>query len=300
MPKNLLSAGMGGPYFAGWYFKHQTRAGRALALIPAIHIDPAGRRSASLQVIAERQSWWLDYPDSKFHAAEKPLRIQLGQNIFSREGIQLDIEQDGLSLHGALGYGPFTPLQSDIMGPFRFFSGMECSHGVISMGHTLAGSLTLKGEKLDFSGGTGYIESDRGRSFPSAYLWTQCVWPGGSLMLSIADIPLPLVHFTGCICAVIYQGREYRLATYRGVRVERWSETGAEIRQGKCRLTAELLAGQGCPLRAPSAGCMDRSIRESLRARMRYCFWSGDRLLFAHTDDHASFEYADKREAFQR
>lgn len=92
-------------------------------------------------------------------------------------------------------------------------------------------------------------------------------------MLSIADIPLPAGHFTGCICAV--------------------------IRQGKYRLTAELLVGQGCPLRAPSAGRMDRTIRESLRAKMRYCFWSGDRLLFTHTDDNASFEYADKREEFK-
>lgn len=303
MLKNPLPAGKRGPYFEGWYFKHQAKTGRALALIPAMHTDSAGRRSASLQVIAEGQSWWLEYPASKFHAAEKPLQIRLGQNAFSRAGIQLDIEQEGLSLHGALRYGPFTPLKSDIMGPFRFLPGMECSHGVFSMGHTLAGSLTLNGENLDFSGGTGYIESDRGRSFPSAYLWTQCVWPGppgGSLMLSIADIPLPVGRFTGCICAVICRGREYRLATYRGVRIEQWSDTGAVIRQGKYRLTAELLEGQACPLRAPNAGSMDRSIRESLRAKMRYCFWSGETLLFAHTDENASFEYADKREAFQR
>lgn len=118
-------------------------------------------------------------------------------------------------------------------------------------------------------------------------------------MLSIADIPLPAGHFTGCICAVIYRGREYRLATYRGVRIEQWSDTGAVTRQGKYRLTAELLEGQACPLRAPSAGRRDRSIRESLRAKMRYCFWSGETLLFAHTDENASFEYADKREEFK-
>ena len=62
------------------------------------------------------------------------------------------------------------------MGPFRFLPGMECSHGVISMGHALEGTLTLNGAVLDFAGGTGYVETDRGRSFPSAYLWTQCAW----------------------------------------------------------------------------------------------------------------------------
>ena len=48
-----------GPYFAGWYLKHQTGSGNALALIPAMHIDAAGRRGASLQVIAGGQAWWI-------------------------------------------------------------------------------------------------------------------------------------------------------------------------------------------------------------------------------------------------
>ena len=286
-----------GPYFAGWYLKHQTASGNALALIPAMHIDAAGRRSASLQVIAGGQAWWIEYPDSEFHAGDKPFLIQLGQNIFSCEGIQLSIEQAGLSLQGALRYGPFIVLNSDIMGPFRFFPGMECCHGILSMGHTLKGALSLNGERLDFSGGRGYIETDRGRSFPRAYLWTQCLWPGGSLMLSIADIPLPVGHFTGCICAVIHQGREYRLASYWGLRILHWSPEGAEISQGKYRLAVQLLEEQGCLLRAPKLGTMERCVRESLKAKVRYSFWRGETLLFSRTDDNASFEYADNRES---
>ena len=173
---------------------------------------------------------------------------------------------------------------------------MECAHGVISMGHPLEGSLTLNGKTMDFSGGMGYIETDRGRSFPSTYLWKQCAWQGncpGSLMLSIATIPLVGVRFTGCICAVRYSGREYRLATYRGARVEQWSGAGAEVRQGKYRLTAELLEGRGCPLRAPVAGVMGRTIRESLCATVRYRFWDGKALLFEHLDRCAGFEYAE-------
>lgn len=50
------------PYFEGWYFKHQNRQGQTLALIPAFHIDNGGHRSASLQVISNDRSWWLEYP----------------------------------------------------------------------------------------------------------------------------------------------------------------------------------------------------------------------------------------------
>ena len=62
------------------------------------------------------------------------------------------------------------------MGPFRLISDMECAHGVISMAHRLEGILNVNGECFDFSDGMGYIETDRGHSFPNAYLWTQCTW----------------------------------------------------------------------------------------------------------------------------
>lgn len=298
MTKYYHGTNQHGPYFEGWYLKHQTKEGNALALIPALHINRAGQRSVSLQVIADSKTWWLEYPDTEFHGAEKVFQIQVEQNHFSDKEIRLNVERNDLSLHGTLRYGPFALLKSDIMGPFRLLSGMECYHGVISMGHSLEGTLTLNGKPIDFSGGMGYIETDRGRSFPSAYLWTQCSWQEhrhNSLMLSIATIPLPVGKFTGCICAVFYNEQEYRLATYRGAQIEQWSRSGAVIRQGKYRLAVELLEGQGHPLRAPVEGKMGRIIYESLRARLRYRFWLGEALLFEHTDHCASFEYTDER-----
>ena len=88
------------------------------------------------------------------------------------------------------------------------------------------------------------------------------------------------------------EGREYRLATYCGARVEQWDAGGAVIRQGKYRLAVELQEGCGCPLRAPAQGVMGRTIHESLRSSMRFRLWQGERLLLDHTDPWASFEYA--------
>ena len=284
-----------GPYFEGWYFKHQNPQGQTLALIPAFHIDREGHCTASLQVISKNQTWWLEYPEAQLQVSRQPFQVQIGASSFGGQGIDLHIQQDNLSLCGSLHYGPFTALRSDIMGPFRFFAGMQCAHGVISMGHSLEGALELNGECLDFSGGTGYIETDRGRSFPSKYLWTQCVWGGperGSLMLAIAAIPLPVGGFTGCICSVLYRGREYRLATYRGAKIEKWSPSGAVIRQGQYRLEVELLNEQRQALRAPVEGRMERTIHESLCAEVRYRFWHGDNLSLQHTDSNASFEYS--------
>lgn len=285
-------------YFEGWYLKHQTPEGRSLALIPAFHIDRAGRRSASLQVLSGGESWWLEYPAEEFQAAEEVFRVRLGENLFDSEGVRLAVEREGLSLHGTLYYGSFSPLCSDIMGPFRLLGGMECAHGVLSMGHPVWGELRLNGQEYRFSAGRGYAETDRGRSFPDTYLWTQCLWGEGSgIMLAVASVSTPVGTFTGCVCAVIWGGREYRLATYRGVRVEAWSAAGAALRQGEYCLRAEVLGARPRSLRAPAEGGMGRTVHESLEARVRYRFWAGEELLFDHTDPWASFEYAAPREA---
>ena len=293
MIRYFHGAGERGPYFEGWYFKLQGKNGEALALIPAFHIDRTGRCSASLQVVARDQTWWLDYPETDFHARPDRLLIRLGKSVFARQGLELCVEGEGLSLHGTLRFGPFRGLNSDIMGPFRFLPKMECSHGVISMTHTLEGQLVQNGTVLDFSGGTGYVETDRGRSFPRRYLWTQCTWQeprDSSVMLSAATIPLPVGSFRGCIGAVVYRGKEYRLATYRGARIRRWDKEGAVIGQGKCRLEVRQMEGRGQPLRAPKEGAMARTVHESLCAAVRYRFWTGGKLLFEHTDPSASFE----------
>ena len=291
----------GKPYFEGWYFKCQTKDGKTIALIPAIHKDGSGQGSASLQVISEDGTCWLEYPEAGFHAVKQPLRISIGLNTFGEEGISLQVERSGLSLHGNLRHGPLTPLQSDIMGPFRFISELECTHGVVSMGHRLDGTLTLNGETLHFSGGSGYIETDRGRSFPDKYLWTQCNWAkpeNTGLMLAVATIPvLKHVRFRGVICSIQYNKREYRLATYKGARIKAWSEHGADIVQGKYRLVVEVLEKQGKPLRAPVEGTMGRIIHESLCSKVRYRFWEKGHLIFDHTDDGASFEYSEKTTA---
>jgi len=291
----------GRPYFEGWYFKCRTKDGKTIALIPAIHKDGSGNGSASLQIISEAGTWWLEYPEAEFHAVRQPLRVSIGHNTFSEDGISLQVERSGLSLHGTLQYGHLNPLQSDIMGPFRFISDLECTHGVVSMGHHLDGMLTLNGETSDFSGGFGYIETDRGRSFPDKYLWTQCNWvnpEGTGLMLAVATIPiLKYVRFTGVICSIYYNKREYRLATYKGARIQTWSEHRTEVVQGKYRLLVEVLEKQGQPLRAPMEGAMGRIIHESLCSKVRYRFWKKEHLIFDHTDDGASFEYAEKTTA---
>jgi len=287
-------AGRHGPYFEGWYLKQQGSEGE-LAVIPAFHQTKKGVRSASIQVITAEGSRLFSFPAQSFAAWPDRFQVRVGGNWFSEEGMHLELEEGGFSLRGDLRYGPLSPPEEDIMGPFRRLPGMECVHGVLSMEHRVDGELVYNGRSWMFRDGRGYLETDRGRSFPRRYLWTQCLWQErqrGSLMLSVARIPVGPVRFTGCICQVDYAGRHWRLATYHGVRVERWSRSGAVIRQGALRLVVDLLEQNASPLRAPAAGDMSRTIHESLCAKVRYRFWADGALVFDHTDGRASYEYA--------
>ena len=179
------------------------------------------------------------------------------------------------------------------MGPFRFFSNLQCNHGVLSMKHKLTGSFTVNGKKMDMTGGTGYVETDWGYSFPSKYLWTQCHFQHfgeNSIMLSVADVPLFKKSIQGCICAILYRGREYRMATYLGVRVIKCEKDEVILKQGKMVLKVTKLGEHSFGLWAPEKGDMSRIIRESPSCKVRYHLWKKGRTVFDVICSYASFE----------
>lgn len=280
-------------YFEGWYFKHQSDTDE-IAFIPGVNFTEKGEKKAFIQVITRDASFQADYPYSAFKVSTRKPIIQIGENIFSYKGIKTDIQAKDFTCRGTIKYAPLTPLQSDIMGPFHFVPRMECNHGVISMKHGLSGTLTLNGRQMDFSNGDGYIEKDWGSSFPQNYMWLQCnrfTNPSCSIMVSIAKIPFAGFHFQGCICAVNFAGKEYRLATYQGVKIVRYSENELLLRQGGYCLRAEMFPDSPQQLFAPRLGVMTRRIRENMSCHARFRFYRGDVLLFDLHSNEAGYEF---------
>ena len=236
---------MGNKRFEGWYFKHQLE-NNTVALIPGRSVN-----GAFIQILLPNGARFY-----KTHGLSvKEDEIYTGNCVFSPHGCKIELP----GVQGKIEYGTITPLRSDIMGPFRFFP-MECRHGVISMAHSLRGSLTVGGTDYIFDGGTGYIEKDSGISFPGSYQWIQCNdFPEPcAMMVSIARIPFGTIHFTGCICAIIYRGREYRIATYNGVRILLANETHICLSQRNLQLNIEISPfNSGHSLKAPVYGLMD-------------------------------------------
>ncbi len=273
--------------FYGWYFKCQSGT-QTFAIIPAVHQE-GKKRNCSIQLITDEDTWTVSYPFDSFR--KKGKNILIGENRFGAKGLRLTVNTPELTVKGKLNFGPLSPLKYDIMGPFAFVPFLECRHSVWSMKHSVCGTVCINRQKFSFQNAWGYWEGDRGRSFPKEYLWTQSCFPNGSIMLSVADIPIAGFHFTGIIGIVLWEGKEYRLATYLGARVAQLREKRIRIVQGRLELEVRLLQENGQPLKAPAKGTMSRTIHESASCRVFYRFGKGKDTLFAFQTDKASFEY---------
>lgn len=285
LEKSLKSNG----YFQGWYFKQQNKE-EVISFIPAIHILKSGKRLFSLQIITPTSSYYLELPIKKFRYNKKGLFIRMGDNYFSKYGCRLNIETNDLKIHGKLWYHSLKPPAYDIMGPFRFVPFMECRHSIYSLHHIVNGKITINRKEIIFVNDIGYIEGDRGCSFPSRYIWTQCNWEDNSIMLSVAEIPLLFGSFTGCIGSLYLDGREYRIATYCGVKLLHISNKKVLLRQGDLTIYVELLDSSDQILRAPQKGNMKRMIHESVASKVRYrCTYKG-RTILDFITNQGSFE----------
>lgn len=110
-------------------------------------------------------------------------------------------------------------------------------------------------------------------------------------MLSIADIPLGALHFTGVIGIVYLHGKEYRLATYLGAKAVKINPEEIIVRQGTFMLMVKPQDFSGYSLRAPVSGAMTQIIHEHPSCRVSYRFEDEGVPLLELDAHNAAFEY---------
>ena len=274
-------------YFCGWYYRCQSD-NQTLAVIPSVHKTGEGD-FCTIQLITDTSTFHTRLPYDDFNKNGDEIRI--GNNRFGKSGVSLDIHAPKFCVEGSVRFGAFAPIRYDIMGPFQYIPFMQCRHSVYSMCHRVDGEIRVNGVPYVFQNAVGYAEGDRGHSFPKEYVWTQCSFPEGALMLSVADIPLGRIHFTGVIGIVLLHGKEYRLATYLGAKAVKIKDGGVIVRQGRLCLTVKQLDPPGFPLQAPVGGAMTRTIHEHPSCKVYYRFTDGDVVLLEFEAPNAAFEY---------
>lgn len=266
-------AGRKEPYFEGWYIRIVTANGRSLSFIPGISLC-SGDSHCFIQIIdSQGGSKYISRPVLDFEYSLDKFFIKVGESTFTEDGFKIEITGKD-NIHGTALFKnkvkyPKSIAHPGIMGPFSYLPILECKHDVIFMRFGVEGEIILNGEKVSFNGAVGYIEKDWGSSFPEPYIWAQSNHFGNSdasFMLSVAKVTVLGMQFTGIISYLYNRGKVYNIATYNGafIKAMNWGgNAGIVVKEPKYSLEIDLRQGESFVLKAPSAGTMNREVKES-------------------------------------
>jgi len=275
-------------YFEGWYNKIVDHsANTVLVFIPTIALNKKEKTShCAIQYFdaVNGKTEYFKYPLQDFkNLSTKKYEISIGKSQFSLEGIHLDINQKGYVIKGDLEYEdqvtwPKKFLEPGVMGWLSYIPILETYHGILSMNHKILGKLSINGEIIDFNDGKGYLEKDWGKSFPSAWIWTQSNHfsnPNLSFIFSIAKIPFLGLRINGFLSVIWYEGSFYKFTTYTGAKVKvleiNPDNVQIVIEDKNYRLDFKILKKgiNTVNLKAPREGRMTAHIAESINSKIQ-------------------------------
>ena len=273
-------------YFEGWYFKMVAPDGASiLSVIPGISLSENGEdQHAFIQIIDGKtaETFYYSFPIEDFAFSKEKFAVRIGKNYFSEDSLILDIQNDTTSISGKIYITDQTYLTNHkkkkvgIMGWYRSVPFMQCYHGVVSLNHTLAGSLTMNNQTYKFDDGLGYIEKDWGQSMPSSWIWMQSnnfSAEKTSFMLSVATIPWMGSSFTGFLGFFLNDTIIERFGTYTRAKLAMKSSNSDTIKlvisDKKYTYHIETYHHKSGLLKAPVKGSMDRRIAESIDAKIK-------------------------------
>jgi tocopherol cyclase len=272
-------------YFEGWYFKMVSQdEGSILSVIPGISISEDGStKHAFIQIIDGKiaETKYINFPIEDFYFSKEDFLIKIGNNVFSKDSIVLDIQIDSLLIIGKVYMKNLAELKSKnkqrqkIMGWYYKVPFMECYHGVVSLNHDLYGEIKTNNRSFRFDGGRGYIEKDWGKSMPSSWIWIQTNSfknSNSSFMLSIAKIPWLGFSFTGFLGFYYINNEMVRFGTYSRakVKLEKQEKNNLNLNiflKDKV-LEIQTLKNSSGMLKAPVNGNMNRRISEGIDAEL--------------------------------
>lgn len=287
-------------YFEGWYFKN-TNKENGISFIPGINVEKNDPK-AFVQVITNDTSYFVNYDISEFEFTHDPFIVKIGNNVFSKEGIHIDIKSEDININGDIKYSNNKSINTDfmnpnIMGPFSYIPFMECNHAILSMQNNANGSININNNVIKFEDDMAYIEKDWGTSFPKTYIWCQgnnFQKSDSSFMLSIADVPFKMFKFRGVICALIIDNKEYKFTTYNNARLLQCevndNSLNITLKKGELILNLKSTFDKGQKLSAPVRGKMEKDIFETIAATITVTLKQGDKIIFSDISTNCGLE----------
>lgn len=289
-------------YFEGWYFKN-TNSDNGVSFIPGININDKSKK-AFIQINTKESSYFINYDIDKFKFNFNPFCIKIGNNIFSKDGISINIKdsKQSLNVYGNIKYSNTQNINTNllnpnIMGPFSFIPSMECNHAILAMKNSINGFVNINENKISFNNSIGYIEKDWGYSFPKSYIWCQgnnFEKLNTSFMCSVADINHKWFNFRGFICVFILDNKEFKFTTYNNSKLIKYDVNNDFIninfKKGSYYLNIKSKYNLGNKLYAPVKGKMEKDIFESISEIIDVELRNEENIIFSGTSKNCGVE----------
>ena len=301
------------PYFEGWYHKIVSKDRRSIVIIPGMYRSGVVENEFSFIMVFEGATGHVHFerfPISEFSSEIDKYDTRIGKNHFFENGIDLNIKTSNFSLKGSINFEnqnpwPVTFTEPGCMGWYNYLPIMECYHGILSMHHSLSGSLSLNNQQVDFNDGIGYTEKDWGKNFPQSWVWVQANHFRKnkiSLSASIARIPLLGTQFAGFIIGLLIEDKFYRFTTYHSSKIKNLSlkEDKIEWVVKQKELTLKIFISLGKKtglLFAPDSEDMIEKVEEHLDSKVRFVLEKNSKIIFEDESDYAASEVVGDIEA---
>ena len=214
------------------YFKNVSDK-NGISFIPGINVDKYNKK-AFIQVITKTSSYYINYIIDDFKFSEKPFYIKIKNNIFSKEGIHIDIKDNSqnIKIYGDIKYLnnkniKTSNINPNIMGPFSY-------------------------------------------------------------------IPFKLFEFTGLICDIIINDKEFKFTTYNNAKIINYSIEDnllyIILKKKDYFLEVKSKFDKGLKLTAPVKGKMQKDIFETILSNITVTLRLKNEIIFSDTSSNCGLE----------
>lgn len=263
------------PYFEGWYYKITSLKMSMAIIVGVIHDQKNSHAFIQTLDSISKQSQYIRFELTEFKFDKHHFHIALKDNHFYLDHIVLNLK-DKVTMKGTIHFGLQTPMETSlyrptIMGPFYYLKFLECVHSLISLHHCCYVDLKINEHPFDLKA-IGYIEKDRGQSFPKQYFWLQsnhCENEYACLTLAIAKVNLKLFDFTGIVMVMMLDGQQHFYTTYLGAKVIEQSLHHIHLKQNQEDIHLYIEHQHPYALKGPQLGKMSKDVFEQLNAKVR-------------------------------
>lgn len=277
--------------FEGWYVRvHDTSCSFAVIFGISHTKDDPHAFIQTLDTIT-KQTQYVRYTLKQVRICPYPFQLCIADSTLDASGMRLALMNCPIEMVGCMKFSQLQKLPRSIysptiMGPLSYRKELECVHTICSMHHHVSGDLQIQNRRFSLHG-DGYMEKDRGTSFPKHYIWLQsnvCQEEQASFFLALANVPIRSISFQGIISCLQLSNKLYRFASYYGAitKVVKRSEHAYMIivYQGWDRLYIKVRQGKRYELKAPKNGRMGPKVFEGLEGEITI------RLYHCHTCIH--------------